>query len=90
MSHLKNLSSSDIIGIIAIFLMLVGASALSYHFITEKINSCTSDPIKYAANKIFIESVIPYNNIYFAVYNDQMLVKEIKIDLRNYTSNFSR
>ena len=42
----------DFLSLIAFILILLGGCLITYYYITEKIHSCTSDPIKYEADKL--------------------------------------
>lgn len=80
------LSSNDIIGLIAILIMLIGSSMISYYLIVEKINDCTSDPLRFTAEKLVGEQ--EYNYIYLGIYknrNDLFPIERREIYLSNYS-----
>jgi hypothetical protein len=61
-----------------------GALTIGYFLISDNINHCTSNPLKYYADKISISENISYNYISFNIYYDKydiIPVKSVKIDL---------
>jgi len=74
----------DWVGLIAILIMLVGASIISYHYITREIHSCTSDPLKYAVEQIMWDDNSTYEYIILEIYlkkDDLIAYKSRVLDL---------
>ena len=83
------LTKSDFIGILAIALMLIGASLLTYYYTTSKINSCTTDPLKFTADKLSNGQNYSYVSFYIYKYkSDYFPMVRREIDLTDY-SNFT-
>ena len=51
MIKLNDITNADWIGILAILLLCIGASIITFVIVTEDINKCTSNPILYSAEK---------------------------------------
>ena len=75
-----NPEKRDWVGILIIAVMLVGAVMVCYYLVTQKITTCTKDPIKYAfenaaiGNDIYNESDFStrkFNHIIFQVYENE-------------------
>jgi len=74
----------DIIGIIAIGLMLSSASVISYYIIVNEIHSCTSLPLYYTTNQLMNGE--NWTHVRIEVYNSNedfsIPIKVDEIDLR--------
>ena len=74
----------DLLGIIIIAIMLVGACLITYYYTTERINKCTSDPIKFAIagidrpyNVTFTSAeIILYDYYGFPLFDKKIDLKE--------------
>jgi len=74
----------DLILIIGFCLILIGGCLVTYLFIISKVNQCTSDPLKYATEKISNEYDFDYEYVLFEIYqnkNDLFPIQKKEIDL---------
>jgi hypothetical protein len=75
---------TDWLGIICVLFMLIGGILISYYFITEKIQSCTSSPIRYAADLEAKNGNFSYNYAILAIYTnriDTLPIKTVEMEL---------
>ena len=80
------MANTDWLGIIAISLLLLGASMVSYHMITKEIAKCTRDPIKYAVDKAIKDNEFfkNYSYVRIEIYyekNDSIPIDILEIEL---------
>jgi len=64
--------------------ILFGGCVVTYFLIIDNINSCTSNPLKYYADKIVEENNLTYEYISFNIYTnryDLIPAKSVQIDL---------
>jgi len=71
----------DIINLIAFLFIVVGAVYIIYFLVTTELNSCTSDPLRYAADKIAREENANYTKIFLSIYDRDIPIKLIEINL---------
>lgn len=75
----------DIIQIIAIGFMILGGCLLTYYYLKIEINSCTSDPLKYAVEQIMEDENYTYSYISLNIYlskEDNIPIKSFNLDLK--------
>ena len=64
--------------------ILFGGCIITYFIIIDRVQSCTSNPLKYEADRISHEENLTYSYITFNLYinkYDVIPIKSIKIDL---------
>ena len=71
------MQKSDIIGIIAIGMMLFGTAIISFYVITDKINDCTSDPLKFTVEKLVDD--LNYSYVVLEIYENKWDLTPIKV-----------
>lgn len=89
--RLKDITIIETIQIIALALMFASSIYVCYWIITERINSCTSDPVRYAINKLIdndsslVFDLNNYSYISISIYQnryDSSPLKEYKIEIK--------
>ena len=60
--------------------MLIGAVMVSYYLIVTDINKCTSDPVKFALNKLDIPDYSEINIVAYQNYGDPFPIFDKTID----------
>ena len=71
------MQKSDWIGIFAIGMMLFGTAVISYFIITDKINDCTSDPLKFTVEKLVDD--LNYSYVELEIYENKGDLIPIKV-----------
>ena len=87
----KKNEQSHLIELISLALLLISAIMISYYFITERINKCTSDPLKFAVEKIIKEnpSCIHCSNYSFIVLEIYLNESDF-IPIKTYSLNLKK
>ena len=47
----NDITNSDWVAVVGIFLMLISACLFTYYYVITEINDCTSDPLDYAISQ---------------------------------------
>jgi len=91
MMIMRKKSKADLVGLVAIAIMLVGAVIVSYVLITEKIHPCTRDPLKYTVEKVIGDDNITYRYVELRIFlnkNDYIPIKTEVLDLTNQFTTY--
>ena len=75
--------TSDWLMLFIFCLVLASGCVITYYIIISNIDSCTSNPLKYYADKISHEENFTYEYISFNIYNkkyDIIPIKSIQVD----------
>lgn len=71
------MNKSDVIGLIAILIMVIGAGMLCYYYVIYEIHQCTADPLRYGFDRE-VPNNLNYSYVKIYLYNQEGDLAPIK------------